>query len=92
MSRGDVQNAFKLLVRARDFCASGAHTLELCLSVLTVALELPNFTMHVSNYVSKAEALPEAAEPEAAAKARQRRQRFATPLFFLLLTRAHQRS
>ena len=69
-ARGDLQNAFKCYVRARDYCTTGAHVVAMCLAVIRVAAELNNFT-HVANYVQKAETTPEAtADALTSAKAR----------------------
>eukprot|EP00357_Protocruzia_adherens_P012991 CAMPEP_0114990566 /NCGR_PEP_ID=MMETSP0216-20121206/10875_1 /TAXON_ID=223996 /ORGANISM="Protocruzia adherens, Strain Boccale" /LENGTH=464 /DNA_ID=CAMNT_0002353771 /DNA_START=99 /DNA_END=1493 /DNA_ORIENTATION=+ len=52
---GDLQNALKNYIRAKDFCAVPEHTFEMSMRVVKVALELRNFT-HVYNYISKASA------------------------------------
>mmetsp|Transcript_24894 Transcript_24894/g.27705 ORF Transcript_24894/g.27705 Transcript_24894/m.27705 type:complete len:442 (+) Transcript_24894:38-1363(+) len=52
--RGDLQSSLRCYVRARDYCTSAAHIIEMCMHVIRVSIELGNFS-HVHNYVSKAE-------------------------------------
>jgi len=58
-SRGDFATALKCYVRTRDYCTTSRHTLSMCLAVVKVSIHMGNYT-HVSNYVSKAEATPDA--------------------------------
>jgi hypothetical protein len=55
-----LQNAFKSYVRARDYCSTPKHIIIMCLNVIKTALEMSN-TLHVQNYVAKAEQTPEVA-------------------------------
>ena len=52
------QNAFKAYVRSRDYCTTSKHIINMCLSVVRVAVEMANW-MHVQNYVAKAEQTPD---------------------------------
>jgi len=52
--RGDLNNALKCYVRARDYCSNTKHILQMCFNVIRVSVEMNNFA-HVSNYVGKAE-------------------------------------
>lgn len=63
------QNAFKCYVRARDYCTSPRHILNLCLSVIRVSVEMNNY-LHVANYVSKAESTPDVANVSGASRGR----------------------
>jgi len=57
-SRGDMNSALRCYVRARDYCTTGEHIIEMCMNVIKVSIEMGNFA-HVLNYVSKAEQTPE---------------------------------
>ncbi|XP_042822508.1 COP9 signalosome complex subunit 1 isoform X3 [Panthera tigris] len=52
---GDLSNALKCYSRARDYCTSAKHVINMCLNVIK------NWS-HVLSYVSKAESTPEIAE------------------------------
>jgi len=52
--RGELNTALKCYMRARDYCTTSKHMLQLCMNVIKVSLEMNNFT-HVLNYVNKAE-------------------------------------
>lgn len=54
---GDLSNALKCYSRARDYCTSGRHVVNMCLNVIKVSVYLQNWS-HVLSYVSKAEATP----------------------------------
>lgn len=54
LQKGQLQEALKSFVRARDFCNGNAHIIEMCLCVVTAALHVRNF-IHVTNYAAKAE-------------------------------------
>jgi COP9 signalosome complex subunit 1 len=54
LKRGDLQNSLKCFLRARDFCSSPKHVVEMCLNVILVSLETANYSL-VAQYVSKAE-------------------------------------
>uniref|UniRef100_T1J1H8 PCI domain-containing protein n=1 Tax=Strigamia maritima TaxID=126957 RepID=T1J1H8_STRMM len=58
---GDLSNALKCYSRARDYCTSGKHVVNMCLNVIKVSVYLQNWA-HVLSYVNKAEATPEFAE------------------------------
>lgn len=55
---GDLANALKYYSRARDYCTSGMHVIDMCWNVIRVSVYLKNWS-HVFSYVSKAEAIPE---------------------------------
>ncbi|KFM79956.1 COP9 signalosome complex subunit 1, partial [Stegodyphus mimosarum] len=58
---GDLSNALKCYSRARDYCTSGKHVVNMCLNVIKVSVYLQNWS-HVLTYVNKAEVTPEVAE------------------------------
>nr|CAD7266669.1 unnamed protein product [Timema shepardi] len=58
---GDLSNALKCYSRARDYCTSGKHVVNMCLNVIKVSVYLQNWS-HVLSYVSKAEATPDFTE------------------------------
>ncbi|XP_055708747.1 COP9 signalosome complex subunit 1b [Phlebotomus papatasi] len=58
---GDLSNALKCYSRARDYCTSGKHVVNMCLNVIKVSIYLQNWS-HVLSYVSKAESTPDFAE------------------------------
>uniref|UniRef100_UPI00358EDE97 COP9 signalosome complex subunit 1-like isoform X2 n=1 Tax=Myxine glutinosa TaxID=7769 RepID=UPI00358EDE97 len=58
---GDLSNALKCFSRARDYCTSSKHVVNMCLNVIKVSVYLQNWS-HVLSYVSKAETTPEIAE------------------------------
>ncbi|MPC22749.1 COP9 signalosome complex subunit 1 [Portunus trituberculatus] len=58
---GDLSNALKCYSRARDYCTSFKHIINMCLNVIKVSIYLNNWS-HVLSYVSKAQATPEVAE------------------------------
>lgn len=55
MKCGDLGNALKSFSRARDFCVTAKHLVEMCLNVIEVSIAMGNFA-HVQSYVLKAEA------------------------------------
>uniref|UniRef100_A0A2P2I0R9 COP9 signalosome complex subunit 1-like n=1 Tax=Hirondellea gigas TaxID=1518452 RepID=A0A2P2I0R9_9CRUS len=55
---GELSNALKCYSRARDYCTSHMHILEMCLNVIKVSIYLQNWS-HVLSYVSKAQATSE---------------------------------
>lgn len=61
LSTGDLSNALKCYSRARDYCTSGKHVVNMCLNVIKVSVYLQNWS-HVISYVTKAESTPEFAE------------------------------
>lgn len=60
---GDLSNALKCYSRARDYCTSGKHVVNMCLNVIKVSVYLQNWS-HVLSYVSKAEATPDFTEAQ----------------------------
>lgn len=60
---GDLSNALKCYSRARDYCTSGKHIVNMCLNVIKVSVYLQNWS-HVLSYVSKAESTPDFAETQ----------------------------
>ncbi|XP_064632746.1 COP9 signalosome complex subunit 1-like [Lineus longissimus] len=58
---GDLSNAMKCYSRARDYCTSAKHVVNMCLNVIKVSVYLQNWS-HVLSYVNKADATPEVAE------------------------------
>eukprot|EP00105_Crassostrea_gigas_P007034 XP_011421157.1 PREDICTED: COP9 signalosome complex subunit 1 isoform X2 [Crassostrea gigas] len=58
---GDLSNALKCYSRARDYCTSPKHVVNMCLNVIKVSVYLQNWS-HVQSYVNKAESTPEMAE------------------------------
>ncbi|KAJ3663515.1 hypothetical protein Zmor_007770 [Zophobas morio] len=61
---GDLSNALKCYSRARDYCTSGKHVVNMCLNVIKVSVYLQNWS-HVLSYVSKAESTPDFTEAQA---------------------------
>ncbi|XP_075557516.1 COP9 signalosome subunit 1b isoform X2 [Dermacentor variabilis] len=61
---GDLNNALKCFSRARDYCTSSRHVVNMCLNVIKVSIYLQNWS-HVLTYVNKAEATPEFADGHA---------------------------
>lgn len=51
---GDLNNALKCYSRARDYCTSPKHVVNMCLNVIKVSVLLGNWA-HVLNFVNKAE-------------------------------------
>ncbi|ALC43836.1 CSN1b [Drosophila busckii] len=58
LSCGDLTNALKCYSRARDYCTSGKHVVNMCLNVIKVSIYLKNWA-HVLSYISKAESTPD---------------------------------
>jgi len=52
--RGDFNNALRAYVKARDYCQTNQHVIDMCLNVIKASIELGNFA-HVLSYVAKAE-------------------------------------
>jgi len=61
LDQGDLSNALKCYSRARDYCTSAKHVVNMCLNVIKVSVYLQNWS-HVLSYVNKAENLPEISE------------------------------
>ena len=53
-SRGDLQNALKSYLRARDYCTTPKHVIQMSENVITVSIAMGNYAL-VNQYVSKAE-------------------------------------
>ncbi|KAL1128949.1 hypothetical protein AAG570_013483 [Ranatra chinensis] len=60
---GDLSNALKCYSRARDYCTSGKHVVNMCLNVIKVSVYLQNWS-HVLSYVNKAESTPDFSEAQ----------------------------
>lgn len=58
---GDLTNALKCYSRARDYCTSSKHVVNMCMNVIKVSIYLQNWS-HVTSYVGKAEGTPEFSE------------------------------
>ncbi|TRY79936.1 hypothetical protein TCAL_02257 [Tigriopus californicus] len=58
---GDLSHALKCYSRARDYCTSGRHVIQMCLNVIKVSIYLRNWS-HVISYVNKAMSTPEFSE------------------------------
>lgn len=58
---GDLDNALKCYSRARDYCTSGKHVVNMCWNVLKVSVYLQSWN-HVISYVTKAENTPDFAD------------------------------
>ena len=54
LDMGDLNNALKCYIRARDYCTSGKNVLSMCLNAIRVSIYLKNWSF-VSSYVMKAE-------------------------------------
>lgn len=50
-------------MRARDYCTSSKHVINMCLNVIRVSIEMNNFAL-VQQYVSKAEQTPDVSNQE----------------------------
>jgi COP9 signalosome complex subunit 1 len=61
LESGDLQNALKCFSRARDYCTSAKHVVNMCLNVIKVSIYLNNWA-HVLNFVVKAENTPDGME------------------------------
>lgn len=60
---GDLSHALKCYSRARDYCTSGKHVVNMCLNVIKVSVYLQNWS-HVLSYVAKAESTPDFSETQ----------------------------
>lgn len=60
---GDLSHALKCYSRARDYCTSGKHVVNMCLNVIKVSVYLQNWS-HVLSYVAKAEGTPDFMESQ----------------------------
>ncbi|KAG9310109.1 26S proteasome subunit RPN7-domain-containing protein [Chiua virens] len=63
---GDFASALKHFTKLREFCSTGQHVLDMCLSVLELVIEQRNYT-HISSYIYKADGALESAAAAAAA-------------------------
>lgn len=68
-AHGQLADAFKNYIRARDYCTTGKHIVNMCLNAILVSIEMGQFS-HVTSYVSKAEQTTEALDPIIVAKLR----------------------
>jgi len=55
---GNLGEALKSFMRTRDYGMTTKHTLDMCLSIIRVSIEMGNFS-HVTNHVVKAETQPD---------------------------------
>lgn len=55
---GDLSNALRCYSRARDYCTSGKHVVNMCLNVIKVSVYIQNWS-HVLSFVNKAESTPD---------------------------------
>jgi len=62
---GDLSNALKCYSRARDYCTTGRHVINMCVNVIRVSVYLQNWS-HVTSYVNKAMATPDFSEARSA--------------------------
>ena len=53
-ARGDFQSAFKCYSRARDYCTTPRHVVQMCVNIVRVGVESENFA-HVASYAARAE-------------------------------------
>ncbi|XP_031571360.1 COP9 signalosome complex subunit 1-like [Actinia tenebrosa] len=60
---GDLNNALKCYSRARDYCTSAKHVVNMCWNVIKVSIHMGNWA-HVLNYVNKAENTTELTEKD----------------------------
>ncbi|KXJ28579.1 COP9 signalosome complex subunit 1 [Exaiptasia diaphana] len=63
---GDLNNALKCYSRARDYCTTTKHVVNMCWNVIKVSIHMGNWA-HVLNYVNKAENTTEIAEKDKSA-------------------------
>lgn len=66
-ARGDPNSALKCYVRARDYCTSPNHIVEMCMNVIKVGIDMGNYP-HVVNYVAKAEQVTELQDKQVIAR------------------------
>jgi COP9 signalosome complex subunit 1 len=59
--RGDLPNALKCYQRVRDYCSTPKHIVQMCMSVVRVALECEQYG-HVAAFANKALATPDIAK------------------------------
>jgi len=58
---GELSSALKCYSRARDYCTSHQHILDMCINVIQVSIYLKNWT-HVLNFVRKAQSTLESTD------------------------------
>jgi len=61
LDSGDLTNALKCYSRARDYCTSGRHVVNMCVNVIKVSVYIQNWS-HVMSFVNKALSNPDLAE------------------------------
>jgi len=61
LDSGDLANALKCYSRARDYCTSGKHVVNMCVNVIKVSVYIQNWS-HVMSFVNKALGTPDLAE------------------------------
>lgn len=57
LSRGDLESAMQSFMNTKDYCATARHIAEMCLNVISSAVQLNNFS-HVLHFASRAEQTP----------------------------------
>lgn len=67
-STGDIVGSTRAFTKSRDFCATATHVLEMCQSIIELALESYNYAL-LRNYTLKAETALETAYPSASGSA-----------------------
>jgi len=67
VARGDMPNAIKSYTRMRDYCSTPKATVDMCLSIIKVCVNVNNFP-HSNNYISKAELTPDLSDKVILAK------------------------
>ncbi|KAF8523719.1 G protein pathway suppressor 1 [Hysterangium stoloniferum] len=60
LSIGDYNAALKSYTKSREFCTTGQHVIDMCISILQLLIQQRNYA-HIATYIFKAEAALEAA-------------------------------
>jgi COP9 signalosome complex subunit 1 len=68
--RGDLKNALACYTRTRDYCSTPKHVVFMCLSAISVSLEMGNFA-HVNVHANKATAALERMDEDASVRVDQ---------------------
>ncbi|CAN8254067.1 unnamed protein product [Cochlearia groenlandica] len=66
---GLLGESFKNYVRTRDYCTTAKHIIHMCMNAILVSIEMGQFNL-VTNYVNKADQIPETLDPVVVAKLR----------------------
>lgn len=56
--RGNLDSALKCHIRSKDYCTASKHILNMCIRVITVAIETKNYTL-VNQFVTKGQQVPD---------------------------------